>query len=122
MRRVLRTLGRISDAKGSLAAKAGTSSAHFTPPKLIRFGETRLPVFGRALGVAMALAAAASAGPVRAAEQPEAVRNIVLVHGAFSDGSSWKDIIPLLQSRGYNVTAVQNPLTSLADDVAVTRR
>lgn len=48
--------------------------------------------------------------------------NIVLVHGAFADGSSWSKVIPLLQEKGYNVTAVQIPLTSLADDVAVTRR
>lgn len=50
------------------------------------------------------------------------VKNIVLVHGAFADGSSWAKVIPILQSKGYNVTAVQNPLTSLADDVAATRR
>lgn len=48
--------------------------------------------------------------------------NIVLVHGAWADGSSWSRVIPLLQERGYNVTAVQIPLTSLSDDVAVTRR
>jgi pimeloyl-ACP methyl ester carboxylesterase len=50
------------------------------------------------------------------------VKNIVLVHGAFADGSSWSKIIPLLEEQGYNVVAVQNPLTSLADDVAATRR
>ena len=44
------------------------------------------------------------------------------VHGAFADGSSWQDVIPLLQQKGHRVTAVQNPLTSLADDVAATRR
>jgi pimeloyl-ACP methyl ester carboxylesterase len=48
------------------------------------------------------------------------VRNVVLVHGAYADGSSWAKVIPLLQSAGMNVTAVQNPLTSLADDVAAT--
>jgi pimeloyl-ACP methyl ester carboxylesterase len=47
---------------------------------------------------------------------------IVLVHGAFADGSSWAKVIPLLQAKGYDVTAVQNPLTSFADDVAATRR
>jgi pimeloyl-ACP methyl ester carboxylesterase len=47
--------------------------------------------------------------------------NIVLVHGAWADGSSWSKVIPLLQEKGYNVTAVQIPLTSLADDAAVTR-
>ncbi|PWT97355.1 MAG: alpha/beta hydrolase, partial [Terriglobia bacterium] len=41
---------------------------------------------------------------------------------AFADGSSWSRVIPLLQAEGLNVTAVQNPLTSLAEDVANTRR
>ena len=50
------------------------------------------------------------------------VKNVVLVHGAFADGSSWSKVIPLLQAKGYNVIAVQNPLTSLADDVAATKR
>ena len=50
------------------------------------------------------------------------VKNIVFVHGAFADGSSWAKVIPILQARGYNVTAVQNPLTSFADDVAATNR
>lgn len=53
---------------------------------------------------------------------PKGVKNIVLVHGAFADGSSWAKIIPLLQAKGYNVIAVQNPLTSFADDVAATKR
>src|SRR5579884_517954 len=50
------------------------------------------------------------------------VKNIVLVHGAFADGSSWSKVIPILQARGFNVIAVQNPLSSLADDVAATKR
>ena len=50
------------------------------------------------------------------------VRNIVLVHGAYADGSSYSRVIPLLRAKGLTVTAVQNPLTSLADDVAATRR
>jgi len=53
---------------------------------------------------------------------PSAAKNIVLVHGAFADGTSWSRVIPLLEAKGFNVTAVQNPLTSLADDVATTRR
>jgi pimeloyl-ACP methyl ester carboxylesterase len=48
--------------------------------------------------------------------------SIVLVHGTFADGSGWYRVIPLLEQDGYTVTAVQNPLTSLADDVAATRR
>lgn len=47
---------------------------------------------------------------------------IVLVHGAWADGSSWQRVIPLLLDKGYKVVAVQNPTTSLADDVAAVRR
>jgi pimeloyl-ACP methyl ester carboxylesterase len=53
---------------------------------------------------------------------PTEVRNIVLVHGAFADGTSWSKVIPILEAKGYHVVAVQNPLTSLADDVAATKR
>jgi pimeloyl-ACP methyl ester carboxylesterase len=47
---------------------------------------------------------------------------IVLVHGAWADGTSWQHVIPLLEEAGYYVIAVQNPLTSLVDDVATTKR
>jgi pimeloyl-ACP methyl ester carboxylesterase len=50
------------------------------------------------------------------------VKNIVLVHGAWADGSSWSKVIPLLEAKGFHVTCVQNPLTSFADDVAATNR
>jgi pimeloyl-ACP methyl ester carboxylesterase len=49
-------------------------------------------------------------------------RNVVLVHGAYADGSCWSEIIGRLQLAGLRATAVQNPLTSLAEDVASTRR
>jgi len=48
--------------------------------------------------------------------------NILLVHGAWADGSCWSKVILLLQAQGYKVTAAQIPLTSLSDDIAVTRR
>ena len=48
--------------------------------------------------------------------------NILLVHGAWTDGSCWAKVIPLLQAQGFNVVAAQIPLTSLEDDIAVTRR
>ncbi|SKC90709.1 alpha/beta fold hydrolase [Paraburkholderia hospita] len=48
--------------------------------------------------------------------------SVVLVHGAFADGSSWNRVIPLLEAHGLHVVAVQNPLSSLADDVAATKR
>ena len=60
-------------------------------------------------------------GMARAQDAPVA-KNVVLVHGLYADGSSWVDVIPYLQRAGLQVTAVQNPLTSLADDVAATRR
>lgn len=47
---------------------------------------------------------------------------IVLVHGAFADASGWQKVIPLLLKDGFNVTAVQNPLKSLVEDVATTKR
>jgi pimeloyl-ACP methyl ester carboxylesterase len=47
---------------------------------------------------------------------------VVLVHGAFADGTSWSKVIALLQAKGYHVISVQNPTTSLADDVAATER
>ena len=50
------------------------------------------------------------------------VQNVVLVHGAFVDGSGWRGVYDDLSQRGYNVTIVQIPLTSLADDIAATRR
>jgi len=53
---------------------------------------------------------------------PKGIKNVVLVHGAFADGSSWAKVIPQLQAKGYNVIAVQNPLTSFADDVAAAKR
>ncbi len=52
----------------------------------------------------------------------QSVRNVVLVHGAFADGSGWRDVYDELTQRGYRVTIVQNPLTSLEDDVAATKR
>src|SRR2546429_7073217 len=53
---------------------------------------------------------------------PVQARNAVLIHGAWADGSSWAEVIPRLQAAGLKVTAVQNPLTSLADSVAATHR
>jgi pimeloyl-ACP methyl ester carboxylesterase len=48
------------------------------------------------------------------------IKNVVLVHGAFADGSGWKALYNTLSKKGYNVTIVQNPLTSLEDDVTAT--
>src|SRR6201982_679247 len=63
-------------------------------------------------------------GAALAASSPAvaAVKTIVLVHGAFADGSGWKPVADILQSHGYAVRVVQEPETSLAADVAATRR
>jgi len=50
------------------------------------------------------------------------VKNIVIVHGAFADASGWEAVYKILKKNGYKVTLVQNPLTSLDDDVAATNR
>jgi pimeloyl-ACP methyl ester carboxylesterase len=61
-------------------------------------------------------------GDVMKINDEAAKPNIVLVHGAYADGTSWSKVIALLQARGYHVISVQNPTTSLADDVAATER
>lgn len=63
------------------------------------------------------------AAPAHAAQPPEgAARNIVLVHGAFVDQTSWQPVADILRTKGYNVTLVENPLTSLAADVDATKQ
>lgn len=73
-----------------------------------------------ALGLVAATAMMADIGG--AAAQDIGVKNIVLVHGAWADGSGWRPIYEILKKDGYNVRIVQNPLTSLEDDVAATDR
>lgn len=70
--------------------------------------------------VALAILQSFVVAPV--ANASPTVRNIVLAHGAFADGSSWAEVIPILQAKGFNVVAVQNPFSSLAHDVAATKR
>jgi pimeloyl-ACP methyl ester carboxylesterase len=74
--------------------------------------------------ILVAAVSGAALGPLAASAAPpgRAATTVVLVHGAFADGSSWDRVIPLLQAKGLHVVSVQNPLTSLADDVAATRR
>jgi pimeloyl-ACP methyl ester carboxylesterase len=74
-----------------------------------------LTLLAGVLAAPLGIAHAQSAPPPKA-------KNVVLVHGAWADGSSWAEVIPLLQAAGLKVTAVQNPLTSLKDSVEATRR
>jgi pimeloyl-ACP methyl ester carboxylesterase len=73
----------------------------------------------KALALTLAMTGSLFGGAVHAAPQQPSV---VIVHGAFADGSDWGKVVPLLQAEGIKVTVVQNPLTSLADDVAATQR
>lgn len=75
----------------------------------------------RTTALAVVVGAQALGGQTMAANGHMA-KNVVLVHGAFADGSSWSKVIPLLQAKGFHVTAVGIPLTSFADDVAATKR
>jgi pimeloyl-ACP methyl ester carboxylesterase len=71
---------------------------------------------------AICLTGTAYAQPATNNSESRPMKNVVLVHGAFADGSGWRGVYDELTSRGYRVTIVQNPLTSLADDVAATKR
>ena len=77
----------------------------------------------RSFTIAFAAGAAATltaAAPARSAGTP--VKNVVMVHGLYADGSCWSDVIAPLQAAGQNVTSVQNPLTTFEDDVAAVTR
>src|SRR5579863_10125352 len=72
--------------------------------------------------VAAAIAAVALLSAAMAPARAEQVKNVVLVHGAFADGSGWRPVADILIKDGYTVSMVQEPMTSLADDVAATKR
>ena len=76
----------------------------------------RFKLAAAALAIGLSFATAATAAT--SGDKP----SVVIVHGAFADGSDWAKVIPLLQAKGVNVVAVQNPLTSLEDDVAAAKR
>lgn len=75
-----------------------------------------------ALATAAALSTTLPAVAADSLPKDQSVKDVVLVHGAFADGSGWKGVYDNLTKRGYSVTIVQNPLTSLADDVAAAKR
>jgi pimeloyl-ACP methyl ester carboxylesterase len=72
--------------------------------------------------IAAAAAAVALLSAAIAPARAEPVKNVVIVHGAFADGSGWRRVADILGKDGYMVSVVQEPLTSLADDVAATKR
>lgn len=77
----------------------------------------KTPLLSAAIAALIAAPSAAIASPPAAP-----IRNIVLVHGAFADGSGWKPVADILTRDGYTVSVVQEPLTSLEDDVTATNR
>jgi pimeloyl-ACP methyl ester carboxylesterase len=82
---------------------------------------------GLSLALSIAFLLAVCAGISAQANEPKEskspkVRNIVLVHGAWVDGSGWKGVYEILVKKGYNVSVVQEPLTSFAEDVTAVRR
>lgn len=76
---------------------------------------------GASIASAAALGALAATGGAHATPAG-AIKDVILVHGGFVDGSGWEGVYDILTNDGYKVTVVQNPTTSLADDVAATRR
>jgi pimeloyl-ACP methyl ester carboxylesterase len=82
-----------------------------------------LKILSNTMASCAILLASLSATNVTAQTTPgEGVKNVLLVHGAWADGSSWSKVVPLLEAKGLHVVAVQIPLTSFADDVAATQR
>src|SRR5258708_19803062 len=73
------------------------------------------------LKACLAVAAALSLASVAVPASAEPIRNIVLVHGAWVDASGWTPVYEILTKEGFNVTMVQEPETSFADDVAATK-
>ena len=110
MNSLIRLLAPIASARSSLGQASTTSRRRVLA----------------SIGTLATFVAAAALSPVAHAQAgdaaPTPVKNVVLVHGLFADGSSWGKVIPLLQARGLHVTSVQNPLTSLPDDAAAVKR
>lgn len=82
----------------------------------------KLTVLMAATGLAVSTGAGSAATAAEAAAAASRQVTVVLVHGAWADGSTWNEVVPLLQAKGLQVVAVQNPLSGLADDVAATQR
>src|ERR1044072_2986073 len=75
-----------------------------------------------AILLVLGLSLRSMAEPPKSEPAPNEIKNVVIVHGAFADGSGFKKLYSILTKKGYHVTVVQNPLTSLKDDVDATRR
>ncbi len=108
-------------------AVIGATNRGFTPGPNPPTRKSSLSVYFKRCGLACAILATAlyfCSGNRAFAQSSEShgVSNVLLVHGAWADGSSWSKVIPLLEAKGLKVTAVQLPLTSLVNDVATLKR
>jgi hypothetical protein len=102
-------------------AKEAVQSCYLRYQLVLKGWVNKMPHIGRVsllVSLAMMLLVSSAAVSAQDANAGRKVANIVLVHGAFANGSSWAKVIPRLQAKGFNVVAVQNRLSSLADDVA----
>src|SRR5580698_3978901 len=101
-----------------------TSNHQKDNARLIKERFTHMNTLTKSLAFIAVLAGCIASTPARLNAQSEAhrVRNIVLVHGAWADGSGWKGVYNILTKDGYNVSIVQEPETSFTDDVAATKR
>jgi pimeloyl-ACP methyl ester carboxylesterase len=107
-----------SGAQRRVTRRATPSRANENPRQL-GSAMIHIPLLFISAFLSITLAVGASASTQT---QEKQVKNITLVHGAWADGSGWQRINDILRARGYNVNIVQNPLTSLADDVAAVDR
>jgi pimeloyl-ACP methyl ester carboxylesterase len=88
--------------------------------KFFKMKKPRLLVPLKIAGISTMILASVFASNLLFAQTP--VKNVVLVHGAFADGSGWEPVYKILKKKGYNVSVVGNPNTGFADDVAATKR
>jgi pimeloyl-ACP methyl ester carboxylesterase len=117
-RKGIGTISDNGDTSPNAAAYYGLIVIAEIPKEILMYRD----LFNHLVSAGVGLAFTASVIPLVAQKSATSVKNIVLVHGAFADGTSWAKVIPLLEQKGYHVVAVQNPLTSLAEDVAATKR
>jgi pimeloyl-ACP methyl ester carboxylesterase len=116
--RALAGVGHLPDP----ASRADCAQSWLTRMNRRDFNRRTKMLNRNAVALALGALSLAASGTVFAAGSADTKPTVVLVHGAFADGSDWTKVIPLLQAKGIKVQAVQNGLNSLADDVAATRR
>ena len=119
------TIMIINDARTETQAQIETNATRLSRRTMLKGSSAMLAALGL-----VGTTGLGSPGTVQAGEREHSVARhggpakprIVLVHGAWADGTGWQHIIPLLEDDGYPVIAVQNPLSSFADDIATTKR